>query len=196
MEFITQLWLPILVSAVVVFMASSVIWMATPLHKKDYGEPPDKDGVLEVMRRAPFSPGVYCFPWTANYGAAMKDPAFMEKWNNGPWATLVVPPRQPSFARSLVLWFINLVVVGALVAFVAASALPMNSVVGSPEYLHVFRVVGGTAFLGHAGMAACESIWMGHTWRYSMTKVIDGLIYALLTAGVFAWLWPRGSILG
>lgn len=43
MGFLAQLWLPIVVSAVIVFVASSIICMMTPLHKADYSVPPDQD---------------------------------------------------------------------------------------------------------------------------------------------------------
>ena len=35
------------------------------------------------------------------------------------------------------------------------------------------------------------SIWYGRSWRITIMYTLDGLIYALLTAGVFGWLWPR-----
>lgn len=193
MEFLTELWLPILLSAVAVFIASSVIWMATPLHKKDYSNPPDQDGILDVLRRTPFQPGLYFLPWAADCRSGMKDPEFQAKLKAGPWAQLIIPPGAPSFGRSLVQWFINSLVVSALIAYVAAVALPMGA--AAPEYMRVFRLVGSAAFLAHAGMAAHDTMWKGLGWRFTLTKLFDGLVYALLTAGVFAWLWPREGVL-
>jgi len=41
--------------------------------------------------------------------------------------------------------------------------------------------------LGHAH----QSIWYRQEWSTTGKYIIDGLIYSLLTAGVFGWLWPR-----
>lgn len=194
MEFLTQLWLPILVSGVLVFIASSVIWMATPLHKADYSDPPDEDGVMEVLRRASFGPGMYYIPWCRNFKDASNDPVFKEKMAKGPWALLIVAGGPPNFARSLIQWFINCLIISALVAYVGSAAIPMG--VGAPDYLKVFRVIGAVALLSHAGMAAHDTMWKGLSWRSTAVKIFDGLLYSLLMAGVFGWLWPRGDLPG
>jgi len=36
-----------------------------------------------------------------------------------------------------------------------------------------------------------DAIWRGQTWSMTIKEVIDGLVYGLLTAGTFGWLWPR-----
>jgi hypothetical protein len=36
-----------------------------------------------------------------------------------------------------------------------------------------------------------DSIWFFRHWSTSLKNVFDGLIYALLTGGVYGWLWPR-----
>ena len=59
------------------------------------------------------------------------------------------------------------------------------------NYLEVFRVAGTTAFLGYAAAQVQDSIWKGQPWGVTLKHVLDGLIYALLTAGTFGWLWPR-----
>ena len=35
------------------------------------------------------------------------------------------------------------------------------------------------------------SIWYRRSWVTTLKSMIDGLLYALLTAGTFGWLWPR-----
>lgn len=189
MEFLTQLWMPIVVSAVLVFVASSIIWMATPLHKKDYGDPPDQEGILDVLRRTPFAPGMYYLPWSKDCKDAAKDPQFKEKFARGPWVMMIVPTGAPSFGKSLGLWALNCLVLSAMVAYVASAAVTMG--IGAPHYLRVFRVVGAVALLAHAGMAAHDTMWKGLGWRHTVVKLIDGTVYALLTAGTFGWLWPR-----
>ena len=59
------------------------------------------------------------------------------------------------------------------------------------SYLRVFQIVGTTAFLGYAGALVQQSIWYGRSWSMTIRTMLDGLLYALLTAGVFGWLWPH-----
>lgn len=185
MDFLT-LWLPIVLAGVGVFFASSIIWMATPLHKKDYCAPPNEEGVLGVLREGSFSPGLYCVPWCS--GANFKDPAIQEKLKRGPWAHIAVMGRPPSFGRCLSQWFAYQIVLAALIAYAASAAIPFRA---GTEYLKVFQVVGAIAFIAHAAGAPCESIWRGISWRSSAVKMVDALVYTLITAGIFASMWPR-----
>lgn len=54
----------------------------------------------------------------------------------------------------------------------------------------MFRVTGTAALLAHCGALFPRSIWFGFSWRMTWMETVDGLVYALLTAGVFGWLWP------
>ena len=47
---IHALWLPILLSAVIVFIVSSIIHMALPVHKSDYRKLPDEEKALDALR--------------------------------------------------------------------------------------------------------------------------------------------------
>jgi hypothetical protein len=51
--------------------------------------------------------------------------------------------------------------------------------------------VGTAAFLAYGLANLSNSIWKGQTWSMTIKEVIDGLVFALLTAGTFGWLWPR-----
>src|SRR5213075_773827 len=56
------LWLPILVSAVFVFIASNILWMALPFwHRKDYSRPADDRVFVEAAK--PLRSGLYIFPF-------------------------------------------------------------------------------------------------------------------------------------
>jgi hypothetical protein len=77
-------------------------------------------------------------------------------------------------------------VVSLIVAHLAAHAvLPFET------HRHVFRVVGESSFLAYGMGNFVNSIWKGQTWSMTIKEVIDGLIYAALTAATFAWLWPH-----
>ena len=180
------LWLPILVSSVIVFLVSSVVHMAPLWHKNDYPRVPDEDKLMNALRPFSLPPGDYMLPRA--YGAAeMKSPEFAEKMRVGPNMLLTVIPNGPwSMGRNLGLWFAYVVVVGIFAAYVAGRALPPGA-----EYLQVFRFAGVAAFLSYSVGLWQMSIWFRRSWRVTIWATIDGLIFALLTAGVFGWLWPR-----
>ncbi len=182
---LASLWLPIVVSSVIVFLASSVIHMATPWHKGDYGKLPDEDKILDALRPFAIPPGDYVAP----RASSMKDmsaPEFIEKTKRGPVMVLTVIPNGPfTMGKSLVLWFLYSVVIAIFAAYVAGRALSPGS-----DYLHVFRFVGVTAFVGYALGLWQMVIWYSRSVSATIRNTVDGLIYALLTAGTFGWLWP------
>ena len=83
MTTIAALWLPILLSAVVVFLASSVIHMMTPWHKGEYPKVPNEDGVMNALRPFAIPPGDYMVPRCEN-PKEMHTPEFQEKLKKGP----------------------------------------------------------------------------------------------------------------
>src|SRR6266853_4122633 len=80
---LTSLWLPILVSAAAVFVASSIVHMVLPFHRNDYKAVPREDEVLDALRRFNIPPGDYIAPRPAS-PADMRSPAFIEKAKTGP----------------------------------------------------------------------------------------------------------------
>lgn len=181
------LWLPMMLSAVVVFLLSSLIHMATPWHKGDYRKLPQEEKVLDALRPFGIPPGDYMAP-RASSMSEWKSPEFEEKLKKGPVLVMTVMPSGPSrMGGSLLLWFLYSVVVGVFAAYVAGRALPPGA-----SYLQVFRFVGVTAFAGYSLALWQMSIWYKRSWLTTLKSTIDGLIYALFTAGVFGWLWPRG----
>jgi hypothetical protein len=183
---ITELWLPILLSAVIVFVASSILHMVIPIHKGDYRQLPDEEKVSDALRAAEVTPGrVYHFPFTTHKD--MKSPAAVEKFKRGPVGFLtIIPSGAPGLGKYLAQWFVFCV----LVSFVTAYLTGRTRHPGT-DYLEVFRVAGCTAFLAYGFGQLQDSIWKGQTWGVTIKHVIDGLIYGLLTAGTFGWLWPK-----
>ena len=180
------LWLPILLSAVFVFLASSVIHMASPWHKGDYPKIPNEDKVLDALRPLAIPPGDYMVPRPSSR-EEVRSPEFATKLRQGPVMMLTVLPNGPfSMGRNLGLWFAYCVVVEIFAAYIAGRALST----GAP-YLHAFRFAGATAFVGYSLALWQMSIWYRRAWTTTIKATVDGLIYALLTGGVFGWLWPR-----
>lgn len=187
MTAIYSLWLPILLSAVAVFIASTVIHMVlTGWHKNDFAKVPDEEKFRQAVRALAIPPGDYCVPHAGTMDE-MKTPEFAAKQEQGPVMFFTLQPGQKmSMGPYLVQWFIYTVVIGLLTAYVASRALPP----GAP-YLRVFQLAGVTAFIGYAAALWPLSIWYRRSWSTTIRSTIDGLIYGLLTAGVFGWLWPR-----
>jgi hypothetical protein len=182
---IVSLWLPILLSAVFVFVASSLIHMMLGYHKADYGRASAEDQLMDAVRTLNVAPGDYLVPCPGG-AQGMKDPAFLEKRKRGPNLVMTVfAPSALNMGASLLQWFVYLLVVGVFAAYVAGRALPA----GTP-YLRVFRFAGVTAFAAHALGLWQDTIWYKRKWTTSLRYTIDGLIYALLTGGTFGWLWP------
>lgn len=180
------LWLPILLSAVLVFIVSSIIHMMSPWHKNDYPKLANQDQIMDVLRPLSIPPGDYFIP-RPNDRQDMATPAFQEKVNRGPVVVFTVLPKGGvNIGKNLISWFVYLLVVGVFAGYVAGRALPA----GSP-YLSVFRFVGVTAFLAYTLALWQMSIWYARSWMTSFKITVDGLIYGLLTAGMFGWLWPR-----
>jgi hypothetical protein len=182
---LTALWLPIVLSAVIVFVASSLLHMLLTYHQSDCKKIADEDKVLAALRTAGLQPGIYIFPYFKPKD--MKSPAVAEKLNQGPVGMITVRPNGvPAMPKFLGLWFGYCLVVGIFVACLAGSALPAGT-----NYLLVFRVVGTAGFLAYGLGSVVNAIWKSQPWGMTIKEVIDGLVYGLLTAGTFGWLWPR-----
>ncbi len=186
MAVLAALWLPILLSSVIVFIVSSVIHTVMPWHKSDYGKLPNEDKVMDLLRPLNIPPGDYMVPRPSGM-KDMKSPEFQEKMKKGPVMMVSIWPNGPgSMGSSLVLWFLYSVVIGIFVAYITGHALPAGI-----EYLRVFKFAAVTSFLGYTAALWQMSVWYHRPWSTTIKITIDGIIYALLTAGTFGWLWPR-----
>ena len=182
MTLLLSLWLPILLAAVGVFIASSIIHMATPWHHNDFRPMPDEARVLDALRSFDIKAGDYVVP----HPRGRDDKAFAELAARGPMVTMTVLPGQVVIARNLVLWFVYCIVVALCAAYIAGEALPPGA-----ASKKVFQFAGATAFFGFALGLWQQTIWYSRSWVTTLKSTIDGLIYAAVIAGVFAWLWPR-----
>lgn len=182
---ITSLWLPILLSAVLVFVVSSVIHMFTPWHKGDVRGVPGEADAMAALRRLNIPPGDYVMPYATSM-EAMKDPEYVKRLEAGPAVFMTVWKGSTSMTGSLVGWFVYSIVIGMFAAYLAGAALPAGA-----SYLEVFRFAGTTAFAGYALALPQGSIWWKRGWGATIRSMVDGLVYGCLTAGAFGWLWPR-----
>ena len=141
-----DLWLPVLLSAVLVFIVSSVMHMSLPLHKGDYCKVPDEEAVLETLRSKGIQPAEYMFP----FAGSMKElgsPEMIEKQNRGPVGLLTIMQNgPPAMVKSLVQWFVCTLVVGVFVAYSSALGLSRGA-----ESLVVFRMTATIAIVEPTG---------------------------------------------
>jgi hypothetical protein len=183
---LTSLWLPILLSAVFVWIASAIIWMLLPYHKSDFKGLPDEEAARNALKPQDIKPGQYNIPNVKSHSEC-KNPDVIKKFEEGPVGYLTILPKgMPSMGKNIVLSFIFYVIVGIFVAYITS-----RTVSSGAEYLTVFRVTGTVAFLAYGTAVIPDSIWFGRPWSITFKHLFDALIYALLTAGSFSWLWAH-----
>ncbi len=180
---LATLWMPILLSAVIVFVASAIVHMVLPYHRSDYKKLPNEEPARAALKGVP--PGMYMIPWATHKKEEME--AAKPKFVEGPVAVVTMrAPGEIQMGKYLVQWFIYCVLVSYFTAYVA-----LHTLMRGTHYPDVFRIVGATAFIGYGLSQFANSIWKGQPWGVTAKEMIDGLLYALLTAGTFGWLWPR-----
>lgn len=182
MEFLSQLWMPIVVSSVFVFIASYLTHMVLPHHKGEWKALPKEDAVLDTLRGV--APGNYMIPFCSSM-EEMKDPAFLAKQKQGPNGTIVLWDGAVNMGRNLGLTFLSYMVIAVFVAYVAWHSLGP----GPHEYLRLFRIAGACAFMAHGMALVPQAIWYKGIRVWAC--LLDALLYALLLAGTFGWLWPK-----
>ncbi|NIR43364.1 MAG: hypothetical protein GWN99_05440 [Gemmatimonadetes bacterium] len=180
---LVSLWLPILLSALIVFVAAFVAWTVLPHHRSDWVGIPNDELLLNAIRSLNLGRGQYVFPYAATPEGRKQEGA-EEKIKQGPMGMLIVS-EPPNMTKSLIQYFIFCLGVSFMVGYVGYAAIDAGA-----EYLHVFRVLGTVAFLAYGAAEIPGAIWLGRTWSSVWKSVIDALVFGLLTGGVFGWLWP------
>ena len=181
-----SLWLPILLSSVLVFVVSAIIHMVLKYHNKDYTRLPNEDAVRAAIRAGNPPPAQYMMPYCSDM-KDMEKPEMKQKFIEGPIVVMnIMRPGPPNMGKSLAQWFVFILFVSFFSAYVAA-----HTIAPGTRYLEVFRVVGAIGFLAYGAGQIPESIWMGRPWKVTLKNVLDGFVYGLVTAGTFGWLWPR-----
>ncbi len=180
-----SLWLPILLSAVAVFIVSSLIHMLLPYHRSDFSKLPAEDNVMTALGNT-IPVGEYMFPYSGSM-AAMKDPAWIEKRKRGPAGLLtVMPSGMPGMGKFLAQWFVYSVVVSVIVAHLATGAL--HSGAAAAELFHLTAI---SAFLAYGFASIQASIWYSRAWSVTLKALFDAALYGATTGAVFVWLWPK-----
>jgi len=182
---LSHLWLPIVVSAIAVFVVSSLLHMVLTYHNSDYRPLSNEDEVRAAISKGGATAGQYIIPHAVGM-QAMKDPAILKKMEEGPNGFIILrAPGLPSMGPALGQWFVYTLVLSFLCACLSGIA----NAPGTPHAI-IFKFVGISAFLGYVGALTQQSIWRSEPWPVTFKHSLDGLVYALVTAGVFALMWP------
>jgi hypothetical protein len=181
----TSLWLPVVLGAVAVFFASSLIHMVLRWHNKDYRKHPNEDTLRGALKA---EPGQYTVPHCLG-PKEMQNPEIQKKFADGPVAMMwVLPNGMPSMGKMLGSWFALNLLVSFLVAYIAAHTLAA----GSAPML-VLRVTAAIGFLAYATGSISDGIWFGKPWAAVGKDLLDALIYGFAGGAVFAALWPAAA---
>ncbi len=208
---IGSLWLPILVSSVLVFIASAIVWMALPHHNSDYHKLPDEEAARAALGQD-LAPGMYTIPYAESQDD-MKDPEVQRKMAEGPVGLLTVGPKgAPPMGKNMLYSFLFNIVVAGTVAYVASRTLgrgeeywhvfqiagtvawvayvTTRTLAPGTDYLRVFQIAGTVAWLAYGFAVVQDAIWFWRPWKSVVKHLADALLYAVLIAGVFGWRWP------
>lgn len=182
---LAQLWLPILLGAIGVFVASSILHMVFQAwHSVDYHGFSNEDEVAAAMRKGSPAPGMYMIPYCKM--GDFKKPETLEKFKKGPLAFLLIRAgTSPGMGKSLSLWFVFCLVVSLFSGYLGSATLAAGTAV--PQ---VLRVTATAAFMAFGFASIPMGIWYGQPWGAVLKDAIDGLIYGLVIGVAFAFLWP------
>ncbi|MBT8099927.1 MAG: hypothetical protein KJO82_09260 [Gammaproteobacteria bacterium] len=183
-----QLWLPIVLGTFLAWIASGLIHMVVKYHNSDYKRLTNEDEVMAAVRKGSPELGTHTFPFCIDMNE-MKDAAVQQKFEAGPVGFLTIFPNGLPNMGKLMGQQISFFLVGcALIGYCAALAIEPGA-----QYMTVFRFVAAVGFLTFGWAVIPYSIWFGHAWSMTAKYLLDALIYGLIVAGGFAWLWPAAA---
>ncbi|MFT7517625.1 MAG: hypothetical protein ACI84O_001420 [Myxococcota bacterium] len=184
MNFLIEMWMPILLSAVFVFIVSSMLHIVfSGWHAPDCKGLKSESDVMRALRESGNGPGEYMMPHAESM-AAMKSEAYCAKLEEGPIARItIMSSNAANMTSALSKWFILSICISIVCAYVSSFALVQDG-----DYLAVFRLTGVVAFCAYSFGYIHNYIWAGTPGKVAIKFVIDGFVYALITAGTFGWL--------
>jgi hypothetical protein len=182
-QFLADLWLPILLSATAVFILSAIFHTVVPFHTREWAGLSNEDAVADALRAGSPAAGLYSMPYCPP--GQMNNPDWQAKMARGPVVFMtVMPSPMPTMGKMLAQSFAHNVLVAIFVAYVATHTIAVGA-----EYLSVFRVTGTVTFMAYALGQLPDSVWFGRPWKSYGLIVADAIVYALVTAGIFGWRW-------
>ncbi len=181
---LADLWLPILVSAVAVFVVSFIAWMVLPHHRSDWAKVPDEQAFGDALTSLKIQPGQYMFPHCGD-PESMKSEEFKKRWEAGPRGSLFVWGGVPNMGLNLLYTFLFFLVVSILIGYVGSFTLQAN-----PSFKEVFRLTSVVGVLAYCAGGIPNAIWFKKKLSAVRNDIFDGILEALAAGAIFAWLWP------
>jgi hypothetical protein len=180
MEFIYALWIPILISAVALQIASTIAWTVSPHHNGDWRKLPNEVDVMSALRKAGTPTGNYVFPFM-KHGPELKSKEFQEMFQAGPRGVITfwdIPNMGANIFWTFVFFLITVFTIG----YVGYASLGPGA-----SFARVFQVVGTIAILTYSAAGIPNAIWFKSP---IVTNLVDGVVYGLIVGTIFAFLWP------
>ena len=185
MDFIGQLWQPIIMATAACFILSALIWMVAPHHRTEWKAPPNQKGLMDLLKGS--EPGAYLFPFADRGNKTAFEEAMKLRAEGAPSGVLFVyPGGMMSMGKMMGQQLVFFLIVNFFIAYVGHHAM----LDGQP-FSRIFQVTGSLAFMAYFFAAVPESIWFGRPWKSLWMQMLDALIYMAATAAIFAWLWPK-----
>jgi hypothetical protein len=179
------LWLPIVLSAVVVWIVATMAWVVLPHHKKDYIGLDDENGFMEYVKRSGIEPGNYLFPDFRD-PQVMKSERIDKVMKEGPVGHLSVWPTPLSMGSKMVTTFFVYLAVSILIAYLTRVAIP-----GAASFGRVFQVAATAGILAYSFSSIPNAIWFGSYKRTIVATLVDGVLFGAIIGAIFAWRWPH-----
>lgn len=186
MEIVAHLWLPVLAGAAAVWIASAIVWMALPHHRKDWKKLPDEAAFMSAVRAMNIPPGQYGYPHFGSHAEAQK-PEMQKLWKEGPMGMLSVWTSNISMGRNMFITFLVHLVVSAMIGYLGVITVPPGSGFG-----RAFQVLGTAGVLAYSFAFIPNGVWF-QQGRSTVMNVIDGIAYGLIIGAVMAALWPSAA---
>jgi hypothetical protein len=184
-EFLIDLWLPILINGVVLFFASFAAWVLLPHHHSDKKKLPKEQELMDFLKPMDLPPGNYMFPYAdtkAEYGSK----EVQDRYAAGPRGCLDVH-QMPNMGMNMAKTVVFFLVTSAVIGYITHFTCPPGG--EGVDFWKVFRVAGTIGILTHASSGVLNNIWFQ---RRSITDMIDGVVFGLILGLIFGLLWPTG----
>lgn len=188
MELLLPLWLPILLSAGVIWVMSIIFGMALPHHKQDWIGLGDEDGFMEDLRRRGIKPGNYLFP-DFRSSEQLRSEKVERALKEGPVGHLSVWKTPVTMGDKMVGTLVVHLVVCILIAYLTRIALPAAS--PPPPFAKVFQIAGTAGVLAYSFSFIPNALWFGAYKRTIVASIFDGVLYGVVIGAIFAWRWPQ-----
>lgn len=183
----TDLWLPVLVATVAVFLLSMIAWTVAPHHKPEARPLGDERSLFGLIKGQQIAPSSYYFPYCD--ASEMKTDEGRRRYTEGPWGRLMLYSKPPSMGASLLGSFVLYLVVSVALAFLGSETIAPGE-----TFARVMTVMGTGAVLAYTAAVMPQIIWFDRRWKVFAAHLFDGVAYGLATGASFALLWPSGNV--